>query len=265
MQKKDSNSSQQSIERALNLLNYMAESRVAMNITEISQVLNISRSTAYAMINVMVRMNYLSKDPKTGKYFLGYQPFILGSKTRIRYGHLLPCDSYLVSFMPQLSLPYNGLGLLVLEQDYNVIRFITKRPRNDVTNITQFAEQRVIPAYCVAGGKVLLAGLAEDQWDEALSHFELKARTMSTVTEPALLKEQFKEIRRCGYGIDIEEAANFEVNVAAPIRDYSGKWTAAVNIAVSRLLFQNRPQEYIQLMIALGRELSAIMGYHDNL
>ena len=70
MQKKESNSSQQSIERALKLLNIMADNRTALTVTEISRLLNISRSTAYAMLNVMTEMNYLSRDPETGKYFL---------------------------------------------------------------------------------------------------------------------------------------------------------------------------------------------------
>ncbi|MBS6642348.1 MAG: IclR family transcriptional regulator [Clostridiaceae bacterium] len=261
MQKKESNSSQQSIERALKLLTIMGDSRTAMNVTEISKILNISRSTAYAMLNVMTDMNFLSKDPATGKYFLGYEIFILGSKFRIKYSHLLPCDDYLKGFVKQTTVQLNQVSLTVLQQDYMVLKFLSKILS---TAMNQFAEQRIIPAFCTASGKVLLASLSEAEQKNALEHQNLYPYTSSTITDPDKILQQLKEIAAQGYGVDIEEFSNFEINLAAPIKDYSGKTVAAVNLSVPKLIYQNRYQEYIQLAIALGQELSSLLGYWNT-
>ena len=264
MQKKETSSSQQSIERALKLLVIMGESRTAMNVTEISKVLHISRSTAYAMLGVMTEMNFLSKDAETGKYFLGYQVFNLGSKTRLRYSNILPCDEYLRTFIQQVSLPLNQLGIRVLEQDYMVLKFLSKSPNSPSSSAGYLAEERILPAYCTASGKVLLSDLSEEELQKALSRQEIRSYTASTITDLDQIRSQLKVIRQQGYGVDIEEYSNFEVNVASPIRDYSGKTVAAINVSVSKLMYQNRFQEYIQLSIALGQELSSLLGYRIN-
>lgn len=261
MQKKESNSSQQSIERALKLLTIMGDSRTSMNVTEISKLLNISRSTAYAMLNVMTEMNFLSKDVTTGKYFLGYQVFILGSKYRIKYSHLLPCDDYLKAFVKQAAVPLNNVSLMTLQQDYMVLKFLTKT-NSPAANL--FSDQRIVPTFCTASGKVLLASLPEEEQKTALEHQNLYAYTPSTITDPERILQQLKEIAAQGYGVDIEEYSNFEVNLAAPIKDYSGKTIATVNLSVPKLIYQNRYQEYIQLVIALGQELSSLLGYRNT-
>lgn len=261
MQKKEITSSQQSIERALKLLNIMAENRTALTVTEISRLLNISRSTAYAMLNVMTDMNYLSRDPETGKYFLGYQIFILGSRARIRYSHLLPCDTLLVSILPQITVPFNVINIMVLEQDYKVLRFLNKWPSLLANSSNQFSQQRVLPSFCTASGRILLADLPEEEQRHAIESQSLHAYTSATVTDPEKLMEILKETKERGYGIDIEEFANFETSVAAPIRDYTGKTVAAIHIAASKLVYQSRSSEYIQLLLALSQEMSALLGY----
>lgn len=232
-----------------------------MNVTEISKLLNISRSTAYAMLNVMTEMNFLSKDASTGKYFLGYQIFILGSKFRIKYSHLLPCDDYLKAFVKQTAVPLNNVSLMTLQQDYMVLKFLNKT-NSSATNL--LADQRTVPAFCTASGKVLLASLSEEEQKIALENQNLYAYTPSTITDPERILQQLKEIAAQGYGVDIEEYSNFEVNLAAPIKDYSGKTIATINLSVPKLIYQNRYQEYIQLVIALGQELSSLLGYRNT-
>lgn len=264
MQKKESNSSQQSIERALKLLNAMADNRTALTVTEISHLLDISRSTAYAMLNVMTEMNYLSRDSETGKYFLGYQIFILGTRARSRYSHLLPCDTLLCNILPQISLPFNAIYITVLEQDFKVLRFLTKWPTLLASSSNQFSIQRIIPCFCTASGRVFLSDLPEKEQRKILESQNLYAYTTSTVTDINQLINLLKDVPTQGYATDIEEYTNFEASVAAPIRDYSGKIVAAVNISASKLLYQSRSQEYIQLILALSQEMSSLMGYQGH-
>jgi len=261
MQKKETMSSQQSIERALKLLVHMGESRTGMNITEISKLLGISRSTTYAMINVMVEQNFLTKNTD-GKYFLGYRLFMLGSASRVRYSSLYPCDDYLRNFIRQINLPLVRMGIWVLEQDYNVLSFITKTPTSDITTASY---RRISPAASNAGGRMLLASLPEAEINKALSAQELRPYTPHTITDLSQIREQLKIIQHQGYAIDIEEFSNFEVNIAAPIKDYSGKTVATIVGTFSKMLYQNRPDDYLGIITGLGQEMSSILGYRGDI
>lgn len=262
MQKKESASSQQSIERALKLLNMMGESKTPMNITEISKALGISRSTTYAMVNVMTEMNFLDKNYETGKYFLGYSNFILGSVSRLRYNFLFPCDDYLRNFMHQITIPVSRIGIWVLEQDYNVLTFITKTTISESPSITY---RRIVPAFCTASGKVLLASLPKEELNRALAAQDIRPYTASTITDISLICKQLEVIRDQGYAIDVEEYANFEVNVAAPIKNHTGKTVATIVVTASKMLYQNRSQDYIQMAVGLAHEMSSLLGYRGEM
>lgn len=271
MQKKTTEASQQSIARALKLLNHFGETMTPLNVTEISKFLGISRSTAYAMLKEMQDMNYLSKDPKTGKYYLGYQNFILGRKTRAKYAELLQCDPYLTSFCQQkLPVQANSVCLWVMEQDYRMLDLLHKDPNSSTPNVSYaffspLDRQRVLPSYCTAHGKVMLSELSAKEQREALMAQDIKSYTESTVTDIDSIIQELSQVKKQGYCVDVEGYANFEVNVAAPIRDRTGKAVGAISISAAKLIFQGRPQDYIQLIVALGRELSALLGHRAPL
>lgn len=264
MQKQDNASSQQSIERTVTLINHLASTLEPMSITEISNFLGISRSTAYAMLNVLTKHNYLYRDKATKKYFLGYRLFILGGLTRYRYRDLLICDEYLRNFVSQTPLSINLVSLATLEPDYQIAHILTKTPNSAINGSYNGSfnwHRRLHPAYCAACGKVLLSELSKKEQEAALQAQELKKYTDATIVDPEVILQQIADAGKQGYCIDIEGYSNFEVNIAAPIRNQAGKVVAALNVSVSTLIYKNRMHDYIQLTTALAREISSIIGY----
>lgn len=256
---------QQSIERTLKLLNHFGNTLEPMNVTEISHFLGISRSTAYSMLRVLTQYNFLSRSKDTGKFFLGYQTFILGSKARSRFQNILPCDDYLVSFISQMTLPANNVGLWTLEADYRVLLALFKLPGKPMRALNNLHVQRVLPSFCTACGKMLLSELPLKEQREALEEQSLIKYTDATVTDPEAVLQQIAEAGRQKYCVDIEGFSNFEVNIAAPVRGQTGRALAALNLSVSKLIYLNRPMDYIQMVTALGKELSSLLGYTNQL
>lgn len=268
MKKQDQVSPQQSIERTAKLLQHLAATTAPMSVTEISNFLGISRSTAYAMLDVLTQYNLLARDKITKKYFLGYQMFVFGGISRYRYREILPCDDYLCSIMNQLSLDIKELSVATLESDYQIVYVLSKTLSNRVDgsyNTFFNWHQRVRPSFCTANGKMLLSELSEAEQKIALEAQELKQYTAFTVTDPETILKEIKTAGKQGYCVDIEGYSNFEANIASLIRNPTGKAIAAVNLSAPKLIYQNRANDYIQLAIALGNELSAIVGYRSTL
>jgi len=80
-------------------------------------------------------------------------------------------------------------------------------------------------------GRVLLAGLSEEELDRYLAEATFEAFTDQTVTDPDRLREIVREVAKQGYSIVDQELEEGLRAIAAPIRDSSGTVTAAINVS----------------------------------
>jgi DNA-binding IclR family transcriptional regulator len=86
------------------------------------------------------------------------------------------------------------------------------------------------PAYCTAAGKVLLAGLPEDERRERVGRIPFDKDGVPTAWTAELLWSDLEETRREGVGIDDEESALGIQAIAVGVRGVSGGVVAALNL-----------------------------------
>jgi IclR family pca regulon transcriptional regulator len=87
------------------------------------------------------------------------------------------------------------------------------------------------PAYATSMGRVLLAGLSDDEIANYLSRVNLAPLTDRTVTTPAALQREIMRTRSLGYCVVDGELEQGLRSVAAPVHDGAGEVVAAVNIS----------------------------------
>jgi IclR family pca regulon transcriptional regulator len=85
------------------------------------------------------------------------------------------------------------------------------------------------PAYATSMGRVLLAGLPEEQLTAYLRTQKFPALTSHTVTDPKRLRQIIEECRRAGYCAVQDELAYGVVAVAVPVFDQQRRVVAALN------------------------------------
>jgi IclR family pca regulon transcriptional regulator len=88
-----------------------------------------------------------------------------------------------------------------------------------------------LPAYCTSLGRMLLAGLPDDEVLQLLRASPVEARTRHTVTEIEALLAKVQQARRQGWCLVNQELEEGLVSMAAPIIDRSGRTIAALNIS----------------------------------
>ena len=85
------------------------------------------------------------------------------------------------------------------------------------------------PAYVGSLGKVLLAGLSDDELDRYFSSVRRIEHTKETLTSVAALRKELAAIRMQGYGLNRGELIPGIVGVAVPVRNKASKVVAVVN------------------------------------
>jgi len=88
-------------------------------------------------------------------------------------------------------------------------------------------------------GKVLLAGMRPPERRKILAR-KLDAVTPRTVTDPAALERELREVQRCGYALDRQEITRGIMCIAAPIRSGDGSTVGAISVAFPASIDEER-------------------------
>jgi IclR family transcriptional regulator, acetate operon repressor len=125
-----------------------------------------------------------------------------------------------------------------------------------------------IPLHASAAGKAILARLPEDEVDQLLAQ-PLAALTPQTITDPTVLRDQLRTIRRKGYAETHREAWKDVGAVAAAIHDPSGRPVAAIALALpmhrlTQHLTRSYGQAVAEAVAALSAELAGSVAPSES-
>lgn len=114
-----------------------------------------------------------------------------------------------------------------------------------------------LPAYCTSMGRVLLAGLADEELARYMERIRPKARTPKTITSKSQLKEIILQVRREGYALVDEELESGLRSMAVPICNRQGRTVAAINIGAPALRVKRQQvADFRRLLHEAARTLS---------
>jgi IclR family pca regulon transcriptional regulator len=110
------------------------------------------------------------------------------------------------------------------------IVYVLRVPMEKIMSINLGVGSR-LPAHCTSMGRVLLAGLPEEQREARVAAMKLEALTPRTITDPAELLDTLSQVRRQGFALVDEELQLGLMSLAVPIKDRSGRVMAAINVS----------------------------------
>ncbi|OAH14168.1 IclR family transcriptional regulator domain-containing protein [Streptomyces jeddahensis] len=110
------------------------------------------------------------------------------------------------------------------------IRYVARVPTVRIMSV-HIAPGTRFPAYATAMGRVLLAGLPEDERARVLADAPPQPLTRCTVTSVAALADIVRTTAEQGYAAIDEELEEGLRSVAVPVRDAHGRVIAALNVA----------------------------------
>jgi IclR family pca regulon transcriptional regulator len=222
----------QSLERGLAILRAFGSERPLLGISDLAREMDLSRSTTHRYVATLRRLGYLEQDTVTRKYRLGPRVLDLGFSVI----NSMELRQVAVPHLERLS-DQTGHTVNMAVLDGGHIVYVercrsTQRGQREIDLDLHVGSR--LPAYCTSMGKVLLAGLSDDELDDALASVPLEQRGPNTLTRKAALLAELKRVRELGIAVNNEELAHGLRSVAAPVRDASGTVVAAINVAAHR-------------------------------
>lgn len=243
-----------SVTNALSILKSFTEEHPELTVKFLSENLGLSKSTTSRLLSTLVKNGFVYKIPGTQKFRLGTSVLSLG-------GILVSTLDIHQEAMPVLEklvdLTGESAHLAILENNYTV--YLCKvNCENMVQTMTHIGRSN--PLHSTSSGKVLTAFAKKDLFDVIVQK-GLKRFTPNTITTVNELRSQLDKTRINGYALEREENALGVSSIAVPVRDYTNKVVAAVNIVgpIQRINSKTIPN-LIPLVRNAGKSISKRMG-----
>ena len=244
----------QSVDRALYLLETIAEAGGEATLTDLATRTGLNISTCHHLLATLIQRGFAAKVPGRRLYALGPRILYLGH-TCLQVDLPRRAQRYLEAIN---RVTGETVHLAALQGDA-VITLAVREALHAVRVDTGKIGKLEAP-HATSIGKAILAWLPEDEMRRILAH-GMKRFTHNTITEFPALVESLRVVRRNGYAVDREEFLPGVICVGAAIRDQAGTVIGAISASTPTM---RASEEHVASMrdeiIAATRALSAEFG-----
>jgi IclR family acetate operon transcriptional repressor len=244
----------QSVDRALYLLETIAEAGGEATLTDLATRTGLNISTCHHLLATLIQRGFAAKVPGRRLYALGPRILYLGH-TCLQVDLPRRAQRYLEAINRATG---ETVHLAALQGDA-VITLAVREALHAVRVDTGKIGKLEAP-HATSIGKAILAWLPEDEMRRILAH-GMKRFTHNTITEFPALVESLRVVRRNGYAVDHEEFLPGVICVGAAIRDQAGTVIGAISASTPTM---RASEEHVASMrdeiIAATRALSAEFG-----
>ena len=247
----------QSVWRALTIISLFSRQRTQLGITEISNVLGVTKGATHSIVSTLVRAGFLSQDLDTKKYKLGLKVFEIGM--------LQPQTQYLnqhaIGPTMELSHTHKVVTKVAIWDGDAVLVTWTNYPPNR-PELSNSVGPR-LRAHSTALGKCVLAHLPSAELDRFLANNVLAGYTNATITDEAVFRKEMEDIAQKGYALDREESLPGTACLGAPVFDGSLSVLGAVSVSgpSEKILAKERVDKLAKDLLRSADTISRSMGY----
>jgi IclR family acetate operon transcriptional repressor len=183
----------QSVHRALDVLEALAAAGGTASLSDLAAACGLPAPTLHRLAGTLAGRGYLRQAPDR-RYSLGSRLVPLGADANALLG-----ERALPVLRALAELSGESANLAVLTQGR--AEYVAQAPGRHAMRIFTQVGNRV-DLHCTGVGKALLAALPPGQAGQLIGTAPLAARTATTITDPAALREEIALIRARGYALD---------------------------------------------------------------
>jgi DNA-binding IclR family transcriptional regulator len=247
------------LRRATEILSVFNHARPSMTLAQIVQAVGLPKTTVFRLLSSLAEQGFCEWDVESGQYSLGFELVRLADIRRRQ------------SNVHDIALPVmRDIRNEVNETVILSVRSGDMRVHIDCVEglhpMRRTAELGVgAPLYAGAASKVLLAGMDDDEIEAYLARTKLAPFQSTTITDSTVLWREIRVIRKRGFAESKGELFAGGGALAAPIKDFSGKTVAVMDILTPEHRYTGEHRERcIGLLLAGSRRASERFGYRDD-
>ena len=213
----------QSFARGLEVIRSFSAAAPRQTLTEVAGRTGLTRAGARRILLTLQTLGYVESD---GKLFT-LTPRILD--LGFAYLSSMPMWNVAEPVMEQLVEQVKESCSAAVLEGADIV-YVLRVPTRKIMRNTLGIGSR-LPAYCTSMGRMLLAGLPDEQVLALLRAQPLQARTRHTLVDAVAVLAKVQQARRQGWCLVNQELEEGLVSMAAPVTDRAGRTIAAINIS----------------------------------
>jgi DNA-binding IclR family transcriptional regulator len=246
-----------SIEKSIQILNYLSNARRSVGITELSSKLLFPKGTIHRMLKSLVSYSLVDQEKETSKYRLGMRVIEYSNSFYNSFDFRQIAKPILKDVCRETNLTtflttwYNGKGIC--------IDSIT--PSRD-ENTHLFVEiGKEMPFHSAASAKILLAHQPSEDISRIINEKTLPKYTSKTIINPKKLEEHLSEIRHKGFSICNEELEEGIKAISVPVKNINKEVIASITITgLSKRISNGNVKKITKVLLDAVQELSEMLG-----
>lgn len=260
MEKVEDNYKVPNLEKGIAVLEYLSLHPQGETLQDIKSTLDISQTTAYRILNTLVRLEYLNYSEDTKRYKLSRKLLTLGFRSLNEHNLLETVLPRLRDLRDQVkeTACFGVLGdekgiFIEQAQGNHTFRFILSPGKS-------------FDLHCSAPGKAIMAYLPNTVRDRYLSYMTFTRHNSRTITSYEAYLEELEKVRKIGYAMDNEEELSGVICVGAPVFNYTGYPCGAIWISGPKDRLSKEVIKESALCIKdVARSISLELGYSKAL
>lgn len=247
------------LEKGIKILELLAYAGKSMTLYDIRKEVKVSQTTAYRILQTLVRHGYLSQSKDSKKYKLSRKMLTLGFQS-------IQDQSLLEIVLPEMrklrDIVKETVCFGVMGEEKGL--FIEQIPGTH-TFCFVHAPGKLFELHCAAPGKAMMAFMTESTRKSYLSKMKYEIYNSNTISsEDAYLKE-LETVRLKGYAVDMEEELYGVVCVGAPIFNYTNVPCGSIWISGPKdRLSKEIIVKYANSILSVTQSISFELGYNNG-
>jgi DNA-binding IclR family transcriptional regulator len=211
------------LEKAIAILDLLANSDKGFSITEFHTMLNIPKATVFTTLSVLEEYQIVKKDDK-GKFQIGPKLYFFGMRYTKNNNLIDISRPHLIKLMEETRFTVY-LGIL----EEGKVLYVDKHEPDSFIKFTSYPGMRS-EIHITGIGKAIAAFLPENEL-ELMLRKDLKKYTEKTITTLEAFKKSLNTVRTNGYAVEDEEEQVGVRCIGAPIFNSRDKVIAAISVA----------------------------------
>jgi IclR family transcriptional regulator, KDG regulon repressor len=245
-----------SVDRAMKIIDLFTEKEKELKLTEISQYLNLHKSTVHGLLRTLAHHGYIDQNPETEKYKLGLR--FIEKGTLVLNG--LDLRRIAQPHLTEMAAKYGETTHLAILEDGEAV-YIDKIEGHSAIGMYSRIGKRA-PIYCTAVGKILISDKTAEFIEEIANRQSFTIHTVHTVKNKEELIAHIQAAAEQGFALDDEELEVGLRCAAVPIFNNKKEIVASMSISgPTTRLGKEKLGEVIEDLKFHARKISDKLGY----
>jgi IclR family KDG regulon transcriptional repressor len=238
------------VERALDVLLCFTMQTPELNMTQISEMVGMHKSTVHRLLATLEKRKFVKRDPVSGIYRPGIRLLQMAYLTL----EDINIREIALPYMSKLVEQYRETVDLAILDESDVV-FVDAIESPQRVKLAASPGQR-LPAFSTASGKAILAFLPEEEAKAIRKQNNHQYKPFRVLSQTAFF-EDLENTRKRGYSIDVEELEEGIHAIGAPIMGVKGIPIASLAVAGPAFRLTQELMDTIGLdLVKIANEIS---------